>query len=81
MYVCMCVHSYLPPRTLELQNRDTNEFIAIQQYALIIEINRLVKRVFDVAGRELVALWRQQRGREHTLKTHIEFERSRIMLQ
>ena len=27
--VCMCVHSYLPPHTLELQNRDTNEFIAI----------------------------------------------------
>ena len=28
--VCMCVHSYLPPHTLELQNRDTNEFVAIQ---------------------------------------------------
>ena len=51
------------------------------RYVLIIEINRLVKRAFDVAGRELVALWRQQRRREHTLKTHIEFERSRIMLQ
>ena len=51
------------------------------RYVLIIEINRLVKRAFDVAGRELDALWRQQRGREHTLKMHIEFERSRIMLQ
>ena len=30
VYVCMCVHSYLPPRTLELQNRDTNGFITIQ---------------------------------------------------
>ena len=30
MYVCMCVHSYLPPHTLESQNRDTNEFIAVQ---------------------------------------------------
>ena len=39
---------------------------------LIIEINRLVKRAFDVAGRELVALWRQQWGREHTLKMHGE---------
>ena len=28
--VCMCIHSYLPPHTLELQNRDTNEFIAMQ---------------------------------------------------
>ena len=28
--VCMCVHSYLPPHTLELQNRDTNGFIPIQ---------------------------------------------------
>ena len=43
--------------------------------------NWLVKRAFDVAGREFVALWRQQREREHTLKTHIEFERSKIMLQ
>ena len=48
---------------------------------LIIKLNRLVKRAFDVTGRELVALWRQQRGREHTLKMYIEFERSRIMLQ
>ena len=51
------------------------------RYVLIIAINRLVKRAFDVAGRELVALWRQQRGREHTLNTYIEFERSKIMLQ
>ena len=26
----MCVHSYLPPHTLESQNRDTNKLIAIQ---------------------------------------------------
>ena len=32
MYVCMCVcvHSYLPPHTLESQKRDTNGFCAIQ---------------------------------------------------
>ena len=30
VYMCMCVHSYLPPHTLEAQNRDINEFIAIQ---------------------------------------------------
>ena len=24
VYVCMCVHSYLPPHTLESQKRDTN---------------------------------------------------------
>ena len=30
MCVCVCDHSYLPPHTLESQNRDTNEFIAIQ---------------------------------------------------
>ena len=28
--VCMCVHSYLPPHTLESQTRDTNGFKAIQ---------------------------------------------------
>ena len=31
IYVCMCCHSYLPPHTLESQNRDTNAFIAIQR--------------------------------------------------
>ena len=30
MYVCMCVHSYLPPHTLESQKRDTNGLCAIQ---------------------------------------------------
>ena len=25
VYVCMCVHSYLPPHTLESQKRDTNQ--------------------------------------------------------
>ena len=59
----------------------SNDRLMWLRYVLVIEINRLVKRAFDVAGKELVALWRQQRGREHTLKTHIEFERSRIMLQ
>ena len=29
-YICMCVHSYLPPHTLESQKRDTNKSIAIQ---------------------------------------------------
>ena len=29
--VCVCVRSNLPPHTLELQNRDTNGFIAIQE--------------------------------------------------
>ena len=29
--MCVCVHSYLPPHTLELQNRDTNGFTAIQR--------------------------------------------------
>ena len=28
--LCVCVHSYLPPHTLESQNRDTNGFCAIQ---------------------------------------------------
>ena len=31
MCVCMCDHSYLPPHTLESQNRDTNVFTAIQR--------------------------------------------------
>ena len=30
VYVCMCVHSYLPPHTLESQKRDTNGFCEIQ---------------------------------------------------
>ena len=30
VYVCVCVHSYLPPHTLESQKRDTNGFYAIQ---------------------------------------------------
>ena len=30
VYVCVCVHSYLPPHTLESQKRDTNGFCAIQ---------------------------------------------------
>ena len=38
MYVCMCVHSYLPPHTLESQKRDTNEFIAIQGSFKILPI-------------------------------------------
>ena len=29
VYVCVCVHSYLPPHTLESQNRDANGFCAI----------------------------------------------------
>ena len=38
MYVCMCVHSYLPPHTLESQKRDTNGFCAIQISFLILTI-------------------------------------------
>ena len=30
VYVCVCVHSYLPPHTLESQKRDINRFCAIQ---------------------------------------------------
>ena len=34
VYVCMCVHSNLPPHTLESQKRDTNGFIAIREQFL-----------------------------------------------
>ena len=45
MYVCMCVHSYLPPHTLESQKRDTNGFCAIQGSFLILPIF-LVQKVW-----------------------------------
>ena len=38
MYVCVCVHSYLPPHTLESLKGDTNVFIAIQGSFSILPI-------------------------------------------
>ena len=38
VYVCMCVHSYLPPHTLESQKRDTNGFCTIQGSFKILPI-------------------------------------------
>ena len=61
---------------IQTPNRTIEQSSNVAAIRADYEINRLVKRVFDVAGRELVALWRQQRKREHTLKTHIVFERS-----
>ena len=41
--LCVCVHSYLPPHTLESQKRDTNGFCAIQESFLIFPKNASFK--------------------------------------
>ena len=48
LYVCMCIHSYLLPHTLESQKRDTTEFIAIQGsfYIFPISLKLLCSKVF-----------------------------------
>ena len=53
VYVCMyiimyvCIHSYLPPHTLELQKKDTNGLITIQEsfYNLPIFLKMLRSKV------------------------------------